>query len=224
MFDPISIAAGLGNLAPTFPSDSGEQVGAEGSVIHSWSIYAGGGCPKRGISRSWRDGFGCNSFVANRANLSDGCRLRGKQPAARKSNPETRKHSGANDEQRIHSSGATVPFPLGSIILASWCRSGMDTQLPPLRRSAAGPIRLPPLRELIRTIAPPPPKRAPKSHFITHSFKKRARRSYGEVERTYACKFPGCTKAYGALNHLNAHILTRGHGPRRIAKEFVRSS
>ncbi|KAJ9068493.1 hypothetical protein DSO57_1028155 [Entomophthora muscae] len=50
---------------------------------------------------------------------------------------------------------------------------------------------------------------------------KRPRRRFHEVERKYGCTFPGCGKAYGALNHLNAHIVSRSHGRRRKAREFV---
>ena len=32
--------------------------------------------------------------------------------------------------------------------------------------------------------------------------KKRPRRRYDEIERHYACNYPGCTKSYGTLNHI----------------------
>lgn len=41
--------------------------------------------------------------------------------------------------------------------------------------------------------------------------KKRPRRKYHEVERLYHCNYPGCTKAYGTLNHLNAHVSMQNH-------------
>ncbi|KAI8866101.1 hypothetical protein GQ42DRAFT_128220, partial [Ramicandelaber brevisporus] len=50
--------------------------------------------------------------------------------------------------------------------------------------------------------------------------KKRPRRRYEEVERMYNCNWPGCTKSYGTLNHLNAHVLMQKHGPKRLATEF----
>lgn len=60
------------------------------------------------------------------------------------------------------------------------------------------------------------------SHNKVYSFvslpgtpKKRARRRYDEIERMYGCNYPGCTKAYGTLNHLNAHISMQKHGPKR---------
>lgn len=46
--------------------------------------------------------------------------------------------------------------------------------------------------------------------------KKRARRRYDEIERMYACNYQGCSKAYGTLNHLNAHISMQKHGPKRL--------
>ncbi|KAN0061699.1 hypothetical protein ACQY0O_005691 [Thecaphora frezii] len=50
--------------------------------------------------------------------------------------------------------------------------------------------------------------------------KKRPRRRYDEIERLYPCKWPGCTKSYGTLNHLNAHVAMQKHGPKRSPTEF----
>ncbi|KAJ9067330.1 hypothetical protein DSO57_1000243 [Entomophthora muscae] len=108
----------------------------------------------------------------------------------------------------------------------------MSIQLPPLKSNAcAKPISLPPLSLLMKSInlssnipkVKPAPVKPPK-HFsiniINHSFQKRPRRRYSEVTRIYPCIHPGCTKAYGALNHLNAHIQALGHGSRRCTKDF----
>lgn len=46
--------------------------------------------------------------------------------------------------------------------------------------------------------------------------KKRSRRRYDEIERIYACDWRGCDKAYGTLNHLNAHVAMQKHGPKRL--------
>jgi hypothetical protein len=48
-----------------------------------------------------------------------------------------------------------------------------------------------------------------------NTVKKRPRRRYDEIERLYSCSFVGCTKAYGTLNHLNAHVSMQRHGPKR---------
>lgn len=40
---------------------------------------------------------------------------------------------------------------------------------------------------------------------------KRPRKKFNEVERLYACTHLNCTKAYGTLNHLNAHVTMQGH-------------
>ena len=48
-----------------------------------------------------------------------------------------------------------------------------------------------------------------------NTVRKRPRRRYDEIERLYACNFPGCTKAYGTLNHLNAHVTMQKHGSKR---------
>jgi hypothetical protein len=44
---------------------------------------------------------------------------------------------------------------------------------------------------------------------------KRPRRRYEEIERMYKCGWSGCEKAYGTLNHLNAHVTMQSHGPKR---------
>ncbi|KAI8985749.1 hypothetical protein BD414DRAFT_417009, partial [Trametes punicea] len=53
-----------------------------------------------------------------------------------------------------------------------------------------------------------------------NAVKKRPRRRYDEIERLYQCSWPGCTKAYGTLNHLNAHVTMQRHGPKRSPNEF----
>lgn len=40
---------------------------------------------------------------------------------------------------------------------------------------------------------------------------KRPRRRYDEIERLYSCNWQGCTKSYGTLNHLNAHVSMQKH-------------
>ncbi|KAI8642971.1 hypothetical protein BD408DRAFT_343244 [Parasitella parasitica] len=49
---------------------------------------------------------------------------------------------------------------------------------------------------------------------------KRPRRKFHEVERLYQCNFQECTKSYGTLNHLNAHVSMQRHGPKRQPSEF----
>ncbi|KAI7885449.1 uncharacterized protein EV154DRAFT_427717 [Mucor mucedo] len=49
---------------------------------------------------------------------------------------------------------------------------------------------------------------------------KRPRRKFNEIERLYQCNFYNCTKSYGTLNHLNAHISMQEHGPKRLPIEF----
>ncbi|KAF9184496.1 hypothetical protein BGZ50_003638 [Haplosporangium sp. Z 11] len=50
--------------------------------------------------------------------------------------------------------------------------------------------------------------------------KKRPRRRFDEIERLYVCNWGDCVKAYGTLNHLNAHVHTQKHGPKRLPAEF----
>ncbi|KAJ3721124.1 Zn finger family DNA binding protein [Lentinula raphanica] len=53
-----------------------------------------------------------------------------------------------------------------------------------------------------------------------NTVKKRPRRRYDEIERLYQCSWPDCNKAYGTLNHLNAHVTMQKHGPKRSPNEF----
>jgi transcription factor CON7 len=50
---------------------------------------------------------------------------------------------------------------------------------------------------------------------------KRPRRRYEEIERMYKCGWNGCEKAYGTLNHLNAHVTMQGHGTKRTPEGIV---
>ncbi|KIJ65616.1 hypothetical protein HYDPIDRAFT_27617 [Hydnomerulius pinastri MD-312] len=53
-----------------------------------------------------------------------------------------------------------------------------------------------------------------------NAVKKRPRRRYDEIERLYQCSWPDCTKSYGTLNHLNAHVTMQKHGAKRSPNEF----
>ncbi|KAG9002161.1 hypothetical protein FRB93_011787 [Tulasnella sp. JGI-2019a] len=53
-----------------------------------------------------------------------------------------------------------------------------------------------------------------------NTIKKRPRRRYEEIERLYKCNFEGCSKSYGTLNHLNAHVHMQRHGAKRTPGEF----
>jgi hypothetical protein len=49
---------------------------------------------------------------------------------------------------------------------------------------------------------------------------KRPRRRFEEIERMYKCGHNGCEKAYGTLNHLNAHVTMQAHGVKRTPELF----
>ena len=53
---------------------------------------------------------------------------------------------------------------------------------------------------------------------------KRIRRKPGEIERKYKCLYPGCTKAYGELPHLNTHIGDSGHGEKWSKTNYLEAS
>ncbi|KAI0312227.1 hypothetical protein OF83DRAFT_1067542, partial [Amylostereum chailletii] len=71
--------------------------------------------------------------------------------------------------------------------------------------------------------SPDPDDAAKTYNFVSlpgNTVKKRPRRRYDEIERLYHCAWPGCTKSYGTLNHLNAHIVMQRHGQKRSPGEF----
>lgn len=53
---------------------------------------------------------------------------------------------------------------------------------------------------------------------------KRPRRRYEEIERMYKCGWNGCEKAYGTLNHLNAHVTMQSHGAKRTPEGMCKFS
>ncbi|KIJ24852.1 hypothetical protein M422DRAFT_56238 [Sphaerobolus stellatus SS14] len=70
-----------------------------------------------------------------------------------------------------------------------------------------------PVAMRVKIVPPPDPNVSPGS-------RKRKRRKPEEIERLYGCTWADCTKAYGTLNHLNAHIRTSKHGPKKTKDEF----
>ncbi|MCJ1243229.1 hypothetical protein MMC30_000426 [Trapelia coarctata] len=78
------------------------------------------------------------------------------------------------------------------------------------------------------TSGPPRPGQNPHPLSQVYSFvpipgaqqHKRPRRRYEEIERMYKCGHQGCEKAYGTLNHLNAHVTMQSHGQKRTPEEF----
>jgi hypothetical protein len=76
-----------------------------------------------------------------------------------------------------------------------------------------------PPTSIIRTTAPTPQQQLVDDQQKIYSFvpldvifqQKRPRKKFNEVERLYSCIYLNCTKAYGTLNHLNAHVTMQGH-------------
>jgi hypothetical protein len=65
---------------------------------------------------------------------------------------------------------------------------------------------------------PPDPSVSKTYSFVSlpgNAVRKRPRRRYDEIERLYHCSWTDCTKSYGTLNHLNAHIVMQRHGNKR---------
>ncbi|KAH9072326.1 hypothetical protein EDB83DRAFT_2673412 [Lactarius deliciosus] len=89
------------------------------------------------------------------------------------------------------------------------------SSLVPIARSAAS--------EEEHDSSPPDPSVSKTYSFVSlpgNAVRKRPRRRYDEIERLYHCSWTGCTKSYGTLNHLNAHIVMQRHGNKRTPAEF----
>ncbi|KAJ9057346.1 hypothetical protein DSO57_1023652 [Entomophthora muscae] len=97
-------------------------------------------------------------------------------------------------------------------------------QLPPIRgiTHLEANVRLPSLKAIMWEVLHPrhtapfqtdPPK-------VSLSF-KRSRRLFWQINRIYKCRYPGCKKAYGAINHLNTHIVSQKHGPKMTTNDYI---
>ena len=74
---------------------------------------------------------------------------------------------------------------------------------------------------------PPDPSVSKTYSFVSlpgNAVRKRPHRRYDEIERLYHCSWSGCTKSYGTLNHLNAHIVMQRHGNKRTPAGEIHSS
>ncbi|KAH9053630.1 hypothetical protein EDB87DRAFT_1650846 [Lactarius vividus] len=90
-----------------------------------------------------------------------------------------------------------------------------QSRLVPIARSVAS--------EEEHDSSPPDPSVSKTYSFVSlpgNAVRKRPRRRYDEIERLYHCSWTGCTKSYGTLNHLNAHIVMQRHGNKRTPAEF----
>jgi len=93
----------------------------------------------------------------------------------------------------------------------------IQTRLHP-SASSLYPITRPVAPEEEIDTAPPDPTVSKTYSFVSlpgNAVRKRPRRRYDEIERLYHCSWTGCTKSYGTLNHLNAHIVMQRHGSKR---------
>ncbi|KAG8860342.1 hypothetical protein FRB96_003991 [Tulasnella sp. 330] len=114
----------------------------------------------------------------------------------------------AAPEPSSHASGSR-----GSVVLAS--EPPTTSSLPPVYHS-----------HLQYPISPPGGKTDVEGKTYTflslpgNIIKKRPRRKPGEIERLYRCNYQDCSKSYGTLNHLNAHVHMQRHGAKRTPGEF----
>ena len=84
--------------------------------------------------------------------------------------------------------------------------------------SSLVPVSRPAVPEEEHDASPPDPSVSKTYSFVSlpgNAVRKRPRRRYDEIERLYHCSWTGCTKSYGTLNHLNAHIVMQRHGNKR---------
>ncbi|GAA5933440.1 uncharacterized protein JCM15063_001314 [Sporobolomyces koalae] len=89
-------------------------------------------------------------------------------------------------------------------------------QRPTTADSAVGPVTSTASRRRSSSGSGKPYNFVPQPGTVT----KRPRRRFDEIERLYNCDYPGCTKSYGTLNHLNSHKTMQKHGPRSTPAQF----
>jgi hypothetical protein len=102
---------------------------------------------------------------------------------------------------------------------------GVDTAQARLHSPASSlvPIARPVASDEEQDAVPPDPSVSKTYSFVSlpgNAVRKRPRHRYDEIERLYHCSWSGCTKSYGTLNHLNAHIVMQRHGNKRTPAEF----
>lgn len=93
----------------------------------------------------------------------------------------------------------------------------------PFEQVASPPYRHQPFQQHHHRQQQPQPQQQQLHHQhipSTQPKKKRPRRKANEMERLYACNWKNCKNSYGTLNHLNAHITFKRHGPKRKPEEF----
>ncbi|KAH8998272.1 hypothetical protein EDB86DRAFT_827411 [Lactarius hatsudake] len=106
---------------------------------------------------------------------------------------------------------------------ASTPRTPSPPRTPSSPRTPPSPSILPPRTPSPQQRMAPAPSVSKQYSFVSlpgSAVKKRPRRRYDEIERLYNCSWAGCTKSYGTLNHLNAHIVMERHGTKRTPAEF----
>ncbi|KAH8976822.1 hypothetical protein EDB92DRAFT_1798067 [Lactarius akahatsu] len=113
------------------------------------------------------------------------------------------------------SSGFGAADPILPESIQSRLHSPGFSSLVPIARSAAS--------EEEHDSSPPDPSVYKTYPFVSlpgNAVRKCPCRRYNKIKRLYHCSWTGCTKSYGALNHLNAHIVMQRHGNKRTPAEF----
>ena len=148
----------------------------------------------------------------------------GRRPSAEQSPAPSARYDEYHEEQQQQQQ---IPYPLQPLehpspMASLGSSSSNSTGIPASPELASLPSGLPGLPEG----AHPPSGTNPGQRtyaFVSlagSTIRKRPRRRYDEIERLYSCSFEDCTKAYGTLNHLNAHVTMQKHGSKRNPSEF----
>ncbi|KEZ45321.1 hypothetical protein SAPIO_CDS2126 [Scedosporium apiospermum] len=150
--------------------------------------------------------------------------------------PHTASNSGSSGDHSIAAPSPTYPYsqahspygPPGDITPNYQHSGSVYAQARPdwaaYGQHSAGPLTpTGPVFPTTPSSAPPQPRPSQVYSFVPipgSQQHKRPRRRYEEIERMYKCGWNGCEKAYGTLNHLNAHVTMQGHGAKRTPDEF----
>ncbi|KAK0489033.1 Zn finger family DNA binding protein [Armillaria novae-zelandiae] len=179
------------------------EVLASGTCVNNTSTMDYPSCPPLSPGSSWRSAE--DSF----------------RPAEEPISPYQPNFSGSNT-----SPTAGISYPQGNEDHYGPSPPGTGTSTssaPPARTSTHTELVIPPQGVHHSPTSPHDSDASKRYSFVAlagNAVKKRPRRRYDEIERLYQCTWPDCNKAYGTLNHLNAHVTMQKHGAKRSPNEF----
>ena len=215
------------SVTPAIPSPSSASFSAERRPSTASSAASSGWEPRGDIrTESLQDVASLHGAFASIGILVDPSKLASfllDLPAGdQNASPVERYHSAFSNPFSEHNVATRSRSGVGDPLLHS------ETSQPRLHSPASSlvPIARPATSEEEHDTVPSDPSVSKTYSFVSlpgNAVRKRPRRRYDEIERLYHCSWTGCTKSYGTLNHLNAHIVMQRHGSKRTPAGEIHS-